>query len=31
MAIAVKVGSVDVNLADAYFNKHGVESGTVFI
>lgn len=29
VAIAVKVGSVDVILADAYFNKHVVESGTV--
>ena len=31
VAIAVKFGSMDVNLADAYFNKHVVERGTVFI
>ena len=31
VAMAVKVGSMDVILADAYFNKHVVESGTVFI
>ena len=31
VATAVKVGSMDVILADACFNKHVVEGGTVFI